>query len=81
MEVLAVPFVKASEVFGANSELWDYLTDNSDMTWGDCEHSLVTIDRLIGGVEEAPLFGDHARLPVIDRLKTLPRGVFIDLES
>lgn len=88
MNIRDVKYVHVSELFeGTPAEFWDAFQDGfDDITFGDCNYSLVTRERLIDKIEDtcdflceewANTFAETLR----KRLKELPDGVYIDMEN
>jgi len=64
-----------------------YLSESSNMTWGDTAHTLVTKVQFLGNVERYvfPYLSNGRKAELVARLDalfcTIPENVFIDLEN
>ena len=85
MKTQTCQFVSASEVFRGHALAWDLFV-NSDprCTWGENNRSMVTPDVIVDALEDSePDEGKEGNqvAQVIERLKNIPEGVYVDLEN
>lgn len=83
--VKTVSFVSLNNLFQDCSRALDSFREDCGFSWGDNSHSLITKDDTVYILVEV---GTHANPitnveieTVISRIRKLPDGVFIDLES
>lgn len=85
MKTQTCQFVTASEVFKGYGLAWDvFINCEPRCTWGDNNRSLVTPDVVIDALEDSePDAGKQEQqvAQVVERLKKIPEGVYIDLEN
>jgi hypothetical protein len=85
MKTQTCQFVTASEVFeGQNLALEAFINSDPGCTWGDNNRSLVTPDVIIDSLELTDFDeGEEEKQinVVLERLKGLPEGVYVDLEN
>ena len=85
MNVQTCKFVSATDVFEGHGLAWDvFINSDPKCTWGDNNRSLVTSDVIIDALELSDMnAGNEERQVniVVERLKGLPEGVYVDLEN
>ena len=84
MEIKTCKFVDASDVFnGYGLALEVFNNSEPSCTWGDNDHSLVDPDVVIESLEDIELNKDEEKQVrlVIERLRSLEKGVYVDLEN
>jgi hypothetical protein len=85
MKTQTCQFVEATEVFKGHPLAWElFLDSNPNCTWGDNNRSMVSPDVVIDALEDSePDAGDQEKQvgQVVERLKKIPEGVYVDLEN
>lgn len=85
MKTQTCQFVTASDVFRGQNLAWDaFFNSEPNCTWGGNNRTLVTPDVIIDSLELTDFdAGDEERqvTKVVERLKNIPEGVYIDLEN
>lgn len=85
MKTQTCQFVEATEVFKDQNLAWDaFVNSEPNCTWGDSNRTLVTPDVIIDSLELTDFdAGDEENQinAVLERLKGLPEGVYVDLEN
>jgi hypothetical protein len=89
LSVQQCSFVPASAVFAGSSRAWDtFIESDPPYTWGSNNRTLVAADALAAYLQDT-LGPDNEDLPatlealqrVVDSLRQLPAGVYVDLEN
>lgn len=76
-------YVQSSDVFfGYSGVCEDFSNSEPDCTWGNNNFSLVTPQTIIDALEglDEPTDEEGTEV-VIERLKSIPEGVYVDLEN
>ena len=85
MKTQTCQFIEATEVFEGQNLAWElFLDSNPNCTWGDNNRSMVAPDVVIDALEDSePDAGDQENQVnlVIEKLKKIPEGVYVDLEN
>lgn len=85
MNIQTCKFVSATELFKNQNLAWDaFINSDPNCTWGDNNRSLVTPDVIIDSLELTDFdAGDEEKQinVVLERLKKVPEGVYVDLEN
>ena len=85
MKIKTCKYVEASEIFKDYGLAWDvFVNGDPDCTWGDNNKSLVTADVIVDALENSDLNvgaeENHVRM-VVEKLRSLPDEVYVDLEN
>lgn len=85
MKIKTCKYVEASEIFKDYGLAWDvFINSDPGCTWGDNNKSLVTADVIVDALENSDLNvgaeENHVRM-VVEKLRSLPDEVYVDLES
>lgn len=85
MKTQTCQFVEATEVFKGHPLAWEaFVNCDPRCTWGDNNRSMVSPDVVIDALEDSePDAGDQENQVnlVVERLKNIPEGVYVDLEN
>lgn len=85
MKTQTCQFIEATEVFEGQNLAWDaFVNSEPNCTWGDNNRSMVTPDVVIDALEDSgPDEGEEKKQVnvVLERLKNIPEGVYVDLEN
>ena len=75
-------YVNAITIFAGCQEVWNEFCDLADdFTWGDCELSLVSQDRVLKVLDDMEAKDDGKLEQVIARIEELPENVLINMEG
>lgn len=79
MNIQTCSFVPVSEVFNGSRKTAKFFSAGEyDFTWGANNRSLITKERLLEAIESLE---DVDTTKVVERIKSLPDDVYIDLEN
>jgi hypothetical protein len=85
MKTQTCQFIEGTDVFEGQSLAWNAFVDSSpNCTWGDNNRTLVTPDVIIDSLELTDFDEgeeDKQINVVLERLKSIPEGVYVDLEN
>jgi len=85
MKIKTCKYVEASEIFKDYGLAWDvFINSDPGCTWGDNNKSFVTADVIVDALENSDLNvgaeENHVRM-VVEKLRSLPDEVYVDLEN
>lgn len=85
MKTQTCQFIEGTEVFKDQRLAWNaFVESNPNCTWGDNNRTLVTPDVIIDSLEltdfDEGIEKKQAEV-VLERLKSIPEGVYVDLEN